>query len=406
MVGAQDHAAAPPLTAFRPPPKPVLDPNPQWAESAAKKVPMMTRFLLILTLLIACTPRGVVTLDPQAARVGQVEKVFIATTRKQEQDGSFGSERSERVNFARYDVSVPPNRTLGEINWPPRHGRADPRKHFLTTDEIVYQAGAPFQADLRAQLAAKGGEAVIFIHGYNNNFAEGVYRVAQFAHDLQLPGAVVHYAWPSAAQPLGYVYDRDSALFARDGLEALINEVAEAGATRILVVAHSMGASLTMESLRQMAIRGDQRALDRLSGVILISPDIDVDVFRATAHAMGELPQPFVIFGSDRDKFLRISAGLTGQAERLGSLSDVSKVADLNVTFLDVSNFAEGAGHFTMGDSPALLLLLSRLGEVEGAFERDRVSRVGLVSGVVLTVQNATQIVLSPVAGVASELTK
>ena len=29
----------------------------------------------------------------------------------------------------------------------------------------------------------------------------------------------VHYAWPSAAEPLGYVYDRDSAIFARDGLD-------------------------------------------------------------------------------------------------------------------------------------------------------------------------------------------
>ncbi len=366
----------------------------------------MTRFLLILTLLIACAPRGVVTLEPKAVRVGQVEKVFIATTREQEQDGSFGSHRSEKVSFARYDISIPPNRTLGDINWPPRHGRPDPRKHFLTTDQIVYQTGSPFRSDLRAQLAAKGGEAVIFVHGYNNNFAEGVYRVAQFAHDLELPGAVVHYAWPSAALPLGYVYDRDSALFARDGLESLIHEVSNAGATRILLVAHSMGAGLTMESMRQMAIRGNSRTLDRLSGVILISPDIDVDVFRAQAHSMGKLPQPFIIFGSDRDRFLRISAGLTGQPERLGSLSDVSKVADLDVTFLDVSKFAEGAGHFTFAESPALVLLLSRIGEIEGAFERDRVNRLGLVSGVVLTVQNATQIVLNPVAGVANELTR
>ena len=75
-----------------------------------------------------------------------------------------------------------------------------------------------------AAKAPQDREVLLFVHGYNNNFAEGVYRVAQFSHDLEIPGAVVHYAWPSAAKPLGYVYDRDSALFARDGLERLIDD--------------------------------------------------------------------------------------------------------------------------------------------------------------------------------------
>jgi esterase/lipase superfamily enzyme len=361
---------------------------------------------IALTFLIACTPRGLVTLEQSAAAIGQVERIFIGTTRQQEQDGAFGSHRSETVRFARYDISVPPNRKPGEINWPPRHGRTDPRKQFLTTDQIVYQTDAAFERDLRGQLAANGNEAVIFVHGYNNNFAEGVYRVAQFAHDLKLPGAVVHYAWPSAAEPLGYAYDRDSALFARDGLEELIKEVGKAGAKRILIVAHSMGAGLTMEALRQTAVRGDKKTLGLIGGVIFISPDIDVDVFRISAHDMGALPQPFVIFGSDRDKFLRLSALLTGQAERLGSLSDVSKVADLKVTFMDVSAFSAGAGHFVVGDSAALIALLSRINDVSGAFEADRRLRTGLLPGVVLTVQNATQIVLRPVAGVAQELTR
>lgn len=359
-----------------------------------------------LVLLIACTPRGQVTLAPQAAAVGQVQDVFIGTTRRQEQDGSFGPKRSEEVRFARYDVAIPPNRAVGEINWPRRGGRADPNRHFLTTAQEVYQTTPAFQNDLRQQLALSDGEAVIFVHGYNTNFAEGVYRVAQFAHDLKLPGTVVLYSWPSAAEPLGYAYDRDSALFARDGLESLIHEVARAGARRIYLVAHSMGAGLTMEALRTAAVRGDQRTLDMLGGVILISPDIDVDVFREQARAIGTLPQPFVIFGSDRDKFLRLSAALTGQEQRLGSLSDVSRVADLQVTFLDVGEFAEGAGHFVVGDSAALILLMERIVDIQGAFEQDRQVRQGLIPGVVLTVQSATQIVLRPLAQVASGVTQ
>lgn len=365
----------------------------------------MSRALLLgcLLALFACSPRGALTFAPEAASVGQVTPVFIGTTRALENEG-FGPDRSEDIRFARYDVSIPPHRTKGEINWPTKFEKPNPQRHFLTTEGTIYSEQSKFRADLKKDLAAHGYEAVIFVHGYNNNFSEGMYRVAQFAHDLDLPGSVVHYAWPSAAKPLGYVYDRDSALFARDGLEALINEVSAAGAKRILLVAHSMGSGLAMESLRQIAIRGEDRTLGRIAGVILISPDLDVDVFRSQASAIGQLPQPFLIFGSDRDKILRLSARLTGQAERLGSLSDVSRVADLKVTYLEVGEFSEGAGHFTLGNSPALIKLIESIGQIESAFEDDRARRIGLISGAVMTVQSATQIILTPVAEIASSV--
>lgn len=366
---------------------------------------MIRQILLFsLVVLVACAPRGTLTVDPQAATVGTVEEIFIGTMRQPDADGNFGTERSEQTRFARYGVSIPPERELGEISWPRRHGKPNPKKQFLTTEVRHYANAGQFRGDLGAALKREGGEAVIFVHGYNNNFSEGLYRVAQFAHDLELPGVVVHYSWPSAAQPLGYVYDRDSAIFAREGLATLIAELEHAGAKRILLVAHSMGSALTMEALRTVALRGDKASLARLSGVILISPDIDVDVFREQARSIGQLPQPFVIFGSNRDKILRISAGLTGQRERLGSLSDVSRVADLKVTFMDVRAFVSGGGHFAVGDSPALILLLSRIADIEGAFEADRAARVGLLPGVVMTVQNATQIVLTPIATVGTEL--
>ncbi len=241
---------------------------------------MNRAFLAVFLLaLLSCSPRGAITYVPEAARVGAVTPVFIGTTRVLE-DGMFGSDRSEAMRFARYDISIPPKRTTGEINWPTRLAKPNPKRHFLTTNELLYPAETDFRADLRRDLGKHGNEAVIFVHGYNNNFSEGLYRVAQFAHDLELPGSVVHYAWPSAAKPLGYVYDRDSAMFARDGLERLINEVSAAGAKRILLVAHSMGSSLAMEAMRQASIRGDQATMDRIAGVILISPDLDVDLFR------------------------------------------------------------------------------------------------------------------------------
>lgn len=368
----------------------------------------MNRFalLMLVSLAVACAPRGRITYVPQAASVGMVEQVYVSTTRDPLPEGGFGNERSETSSYARYDISVPPVRKLGSIDWPPKHGKPDPRRHYLTTAAKSYPQTVAFRKDLAADLRRNGGEAVIFVHGYNNNFSEGLYRVAQLSHDLEIPGVEVHYSWPSAANPLGYVYDRDSAIFARDGLSDLLHEIDAAGAKRILLVAHSMGSALTMEALRSLALRGDHKTLAKLSGVILISPDIDVDVFREQARSMGTLPQPFLIFGSNRDKVLRFSAGLTGQKERLGSLTDLTRLSDLKVTFLDVGAFAKGSSHFLVADSPALILLLGRIGEVDNVLEAERARRVGLLPGVVLSVQNATQIVLRPIGTVANELTR
>jgi esterase/lipase superfamily enzyme len=366
--------------------------------------------VLLLAVLVACAPRGVATLMPEAAAVGVVETVFVGSTRAAGPGGRPGPGRSELLTFGRADISVPPLREAGSLPWPPRGGRADPRRHLLLTDERGYPDAAAFRAALALALAGAGagagGEAVIFVHGFNTTYDEGLFRVAQFAHDLELPGVVVHYTWPSAAEPLGYVRDRDSALFARDGLERLVTEVERAGARRILLVAHSMGAGLAMEALRGLALRGDRGAIARIGGVVLISPDIDVDVFRAQARAVGRLPQPFVIFASDRDRVLGLSARLTGEGERLGSLTDLARVSDLEVTVLDVGAFAAGSGHFTVAESPALIRLLDRIGEVDGAFEDDRALRTGVLPGVVLTVQSATRVILQPVANLDQALTR
>lgn len=351
---------------------------------------------LLVLFLAACTPRGAMVVVPPETAEGPITTVFVGTTRGLEGTGVFGSQRSEELRFARYDVAIPPQRELGEIRYAkPR--RPNVSTDFLTTGQRIYSADADFRSDLNKALAANGREAIIFVHGFNNTFTEGLYRIAQLRHDLEVPGVALHYSWPSAAEPLGYLYDRDSAMFARDGLEELIRETIAAGATRVTLVAHSMGSFLTMESLRDIA-QTDGRIRPQIAGVVLMSPDIDVEVFRMQARDIGALPQPFLIFGSDRDRVLRLSALVTGQTGRLGSLDDVTDLSDLDVTYVDVAAFSKGDGHFVPGTSPALIKLLNRVADVDRAFDNDAAGRTGLLPGAILTVRNATRIILSPVA--------
>ena len=62
--------------------------------------------------------------------------------------------------------------------------------------------------------------------------------------------------WCGLARTVGYVYDRDSALLARDPLEHLIMELTRGSKRKLVIVGHSMGKLLIMETLRQIEISG------------------------------------------------------------------------------------------------------------------------------------------------------
>ncbi|MDD8022624.1 MAG: alpha/beta fold hydrolase [Paracoccaceae bacterium] len=358
----------------------------------------MRRLLVVaLVLLSACAPRGQIAYAPDPTITAR--SIFVGSTRQGLTSGLLESSRTETLHLSRYDVSVPPDRTPGDITYTEANQPLDPQRQFLVARSQNYPEDSAFRADLRRELARNNNEAVVFVHGFNTTFAEGLYRLAQLGADFDLPGVLVHYSWPSRGHVMGYAYDRDSALFARDGFQELLAELRRAGARKILIVGHSMGAALSMETLRQIAISGDTETLSRLSGVVLISPDLDVDVFRAQAHKIGTLPQPFIIFTSQRDKALSLAARLSGEPARLGNLKDVERVADLRVTLVDVGAFNTREGHFNVGNSPALIALLGETGRVAAVLEGDQTGRIGLISGVVITVQNATQVILAPIGG-------
>lgn len=350
--------------------------------------------------LAGCTPRASLlpVAIPQTVETARSE-IFVTTNRGALADEGAESIARAGLGFARFDVSIPPVHTPGRIARP-RNDTPDPAEHMVIAGAETDLTEAAMLAKLRRAFSATGGTGVLYVHGFNNVAADSVFRVAQLSHDLSLEGVKVTFGWPSAGSPLGYAYDRDSALFSRDALADTIALMERAGADRLVLLAHSMGAQLTMEALRTLALQGRAQAIRNLEGVVLIAPDIDVDVFRAQAEAIRPLPQPFLIFTSQRDRALRLSARLSGASNRLGTLQDLEPVEDLSVTVLDVSAFDDGTldGHFTLATSPQLLAILSSVNDVNAAFQRDDPARTGLLPGTVLNVQNATQIILSPVA--------
>lgn len=266
-----------------------------------------------------------------------VQRIYLATDRVLAPDLSGTTQRGGALSFAQYDITIPSGHRPGEVEF--SVSNPDP-----TTSFTVAQArGLSSLSDLGRTVRREAGplrrpidSAVVYVHGFNTPMEYAVYRHAQIAHDYGLQGPQVTFAWPSIERTLGYVRDKDSILIARDHLEELLVELTRNN-QNVFVFGHSMDTQLVVETLRQLSITGQGGVLSRIGGVILVSPDIDLDLFESQHERIDPLPNPFVVMTSESDYALRFSSLLTAQPERLGSARDRDRLAALDLLVLDLS---------------------------------------------------------------------
>lgn len=342
--------------------------------------------LAAVLALGACADRGAIRLDPEAASVGAVQDILVASLRQPDASGvGFENVPAEDLSFAEFKVSVPPDRLEGTVTFPPANRAADPATDFLTVAANRIPDDAAFLRNVNARLASRPAgsrEVFVFVHGFNTNFAEGLYRQAQMSHDFRSPGVSINFAWPSAGRVTAYATDREVALIARDSLEDLLRLLARSKAERIVVLGHSMGTMVVMEAMRQTALVNDRAILAKTDAIMLMAADLDIEVFRSQMRPLAEDDVDVFLFTSSRDAALRLSARLRGSGERLGTISDTSRVADLPVTVVDLSAYRgeeDALGHFKVATSPALISLFKGLGSVGLDILRDQPASVGLV---------------------------
>jgi esterase/lipase superfamily enzyme len=311
--------------------------------------------VLLLAVVAACSAlgqRGVIkaNLDPAA----ETQTVFVASTRTRGPDGSWGRERGERIIYSRHVVSVPPSRVAGQV---PRFDIRlfDPTRDFVVTQSTDYESGAEFAHAVKAASAAD--EAFIFVHGFNTNYSNSLYQMAQIGADIDVSGARILYVWPAQRRLSGYLRDTREAIAAGAGLIELVETLAGAGVRRIVLAGYSLGAVVVVEALRDLSAR-QSPALRRLGGVVMLSPDIDTLAFRRAAIAMGGLPQPFVVYGTPTDLALKAPAAVLGKGvPRLGTMTHPEVLADLQLIYVDVGYVRQvrANGHLPVVTAPSMI---------------------------------------------------
>jgi esterase/lipase superfamily enzyme len=267
--------------------------------------------------LIACVEqrRSEVLQLTGAERSKRTVTVFVATLRTPEPGSatSFDSGQSQTLRFARYVISIPAAHKADAVEWP-----GDPPNP--ATDFVTVEAASLSHAEFRDGIAAEDNRRSIrlFVHGYNNSFQETVYRLAQITADAHDHRVAVLFAWPSKANPLSYSADRAAAAASTEGLARTIEILAERPCTQIVLLAHSMGGWLTMETLAKMSRELRQATFERFSNVVLAAPDIDVADMVHQLEIIGRLPRPLTLLVSSDDTALILSRIITG-GRRVGA---------------------------------------------------------------------------------------
>ncbi|WP_206456460.1 alpha/beta hydrolase, partial [Aurantimonas marina] len=289
---------------------------------------------------------------PASSAATEQVTIQVATTRQRDpSNGSYSAGRSPTLNFERFTVSVPRDHTITEIEWP--KGAPDPDQSFAVTERTIL-AKLEFQAPSRRASGLAGKrDVVVFVHGYNYSFEEALFRLAQLAVDGRLTETPVLFAWPSAASVTGYVADKDAVTYSRDDLVRVLTDVAnDPKVGKITLFGHSMGAWLTAEALRQLRLTGQDAIIDRLNGVVLAAPDIDVDVFRRQMEVIGPLDPPMTLLVSKDDRALMASSRIAGSRDRIGTRDvndpQVQALAGANnIQVIDISDVLalDGTNH-------------------------------------------------------------
>lgn len=307
-----------------------------------RRAPLLSRRATLASLLslplTGCIgvggPRGNFEARAATQTLAEDPVLHVATTRKVVSGGArspfFDSSRSSTLTYARAHLNPPDKSVLGRIG-------------SLVKSDFSVQYVEPRVGDASQNLAEslRGRDSLLFVHGYNQTFEAAALDAAVLSQGIRFSGNSALFSWPSKGGLLDYGYDRESALIARDHLaEALAAVLGDAEGARLHLVAHSMGTLVTMEALRSYRDRHGDRGLDKMGALVLASPDIDLDVFKANLNRLGSLRNKMTVITATNDRALDISRRLAG-GDRVGALP-ADAFEGLGIKVVDATDFASG----------------------------------------------------------------
>jgi esterase/lipase superfamily enzyme len=229
---------------------------------------------------------------------------------------------------------------------------------------------------VRGKMVQHSRDTVIFIHGYNVSFQEGLTSAAELKRNFSTaesgPGVnVVLFSWPSDGSMMPYIAygnDRQDAAasgpaFARGLLklaEFLRGSTAEdACDQRIHLVAHSMGNYVLRHTLQEIIKQSPGRPARLFDQVFMMAADEDDDAFEHD-HKLKQLPRlakRVNVYFNNNDRAMAVSDKTKGNPDRLGDDGPrIPRSIPGKVSLIDTTPAVEGlVQHSYFVDTPAVV---------------------------------------------------
>lgn len=209
---------------------------------------------------------------------------YYATNRLQTANSDpmqrYNNERGA-LQFGKAVVTIPPTHKEGQTEAPSLwylELRRDQERHF-TLKDVKSMPANEMSSEIAARLAtATSKSLLLFVHGYNNSFADAAFRTAQMAYDMKFQGIPFFYSWPSQNAVRGYFQDEETARLCEEVFSQLVDELNKLPVSEIYVVAHSMGNRIVGHGLEKRIAAGKNNA--KVRGLLLAAPDISADIFK------------------------------------------------------------------------------------------------------------------------------
>jgi len=207
-------------------------------------------------------------------------------------------------------------------------------------------ARSELQREVQRRLAvAPKKEVLLYVHGFNETFATAAYTAAELCHFLGRERVCAFFTWPASSTGnflTSYTTTTESADYAVEHLKKTLRILAATpGVEGLQLLAHSRGTVVMLKAVRELVLEGLAARMEpadvyKIRNLVLLSPDIDVDLAGqlvtgflsdpdlATVWPDARLPRilkgRLTIYASPSDRALLVSKILFRSRNRVGQL--------------------------------------------------------------------------------------
>jgi esterase/lipase superfamily enzyme len=253
-----------------------------------------------------------------------------------------GRSAGGQLQYGECEISIPKIHKTGHLESPSIlrfEFRPDPAKHIILTRTETLEEQAFFEQVRSSVARSKTNDAFVFVHGYNVSFEDAARRTGQIAFDLQFVGAPIFYSWPSNGHTKDYIKDETNVTWTAPHFQRFLTLLAQlSGATRIHVIAHSMGNRAVCEALRNLSF--DKDSPMKLNHLVLAAPDIDADTFRELAAMLQSCSRRVTLYESSKDKAIWASRKIHGNPRAGEPLLIVPGIDTIDASAIDTDFLA------------------------------------------------------------------